>query len=97
MTKHTKTPWAIHRYDRPSGGIAISGPDTDKINAFVATAFADLRSIEEAEANAAFIVRAVNCHAELVEALEALCEKCAETLPVEASIGYAAIRKSRGN
>jgi hypothetical protein len=103
MVEHTKTPWAVHRYDRPSGGVAISGPDTDETNAFVATAFADSRTMEEAEANAAFIVRACNSFDDLTLSLawlHGLLENkpsdFAEQLPLALAASRAALIKASG-
>jgi hypothetical protein len=99
MAEHTPTPWDCD-------GRTVYALCEDKSNnrfcAHVQGGWAiaptkGRTTDQELEANAAFIVRAANCHAELVEVLEALCEKCAATLPVEASVGYAAIRKARGD
>lgn len=59
MTKHTPTPWV----NNGEGIIVCNDGD-------VFTMSTTLLDDKEREANAAFIVKAVNCHDELVEALE---------------------------
>lgn len=81
-TEHTPTPWKYEYVDRnravisaPKGanhvyclfGEFVGPPDFEKQTQLVTCTI----SHQEAEANAAFIVRAVNSHAALVEALEA--------------------------
>lgn len=56
---HTPTPWTLNKYDEPAG------PHGDNIRV---KGFA-LTSSDEARANSALIVRAVNSHEALVEAL----------------------------
>lgn len=76
MTEHTPTPWhlEIEKIGRDeSQRIAISRGAT--LIAHYETDFVEYpETDEENAANAAFIVRAVNCHAELVAALEACAE-----------------------
>jgi hypothetical protein len=60
MSKHTPTPWTV-----PDGGIRPAIYTADEVE-HIAT-MADTG--DEMEANAAFIVRAVNSHDALVEAL----------------------------
>ncbi|MFA7308101.1 MAG: hypothetical protein WC026_15675 [Hyphomicrobium sp.] len=70
MVEHTKTPWRVGR----NGGddAVFSG------NRVVAMCDTDTNAERVDKANAAFIVRACNCHAELVEAL-ARCEAMVST------------------
>jgi hypothetical protein len=74
MSEHTPTPWA--RYD--DGKLAARGWIKSVCKGIpeqmVAQAIG-VGAIEEREANAAFIVRAVNSHDDLVKALEAMLEK----------------------
>lgn len=67
MEKHTPTPWK-QEYEIQSGGVSyITGPNEEDI----ARLFDDLdRSAISAEANAEFIITAVNHYDELVDALE---------------------------
>lgn len=62
--KHTPTPWVKNRYGRLEGanGKAVTVDD-------LGIAMALNGSDEEERANAEFIVRACNAHADLVEAL----------------------------
>lgn len=77
MSQHTKTPWVTEQIDADSVYIMPS-PDNEQrrrpITEIVTGWYGDSGDyIKDAEnaANAAFIVRAVNSHAELLEALEA--------------------------
>ena len=65
MTKHTQTPWRISSFEQGAAGSArvIMGDDGFSI------AHVMDRTPAENEADAAFIVDAVNCHDALVEAL----------------------------
>jgi hypothetical protein len=65
-TKHTPTPYFVSERD----GVDINFIHPNKREYMVARAFVGIKN--DAEANAAFIVRACNCHDELVEALEKL-------------------------
>lgn len=58
--RHTATPWRVFLY----GGVQIGHVD----GAAICSMWGDKA---EGEANAAFIVKAVNCHDELVNALKA--------------------------
>jgi hypothetical protein len=60
MAEHTKTPWRVER------GVIVAGSEDDYV-----CDTACYRKSSENEANAAFIVRAVNAHDEMVEALTA--------------------------
>lgn len=64
MAEHSKTPWRLGK----NGGddTVFAG------NRVVAMCDTDVNAPHVDKANAAFIVRAVNCHAELVAALELL-------------------------
>lgn len=78
-TEHTKTPWLPVFGDMPEdvgGGTYLrhyAGPD-GKIISLVGFALAGGTDTGEAEANAAYIVKAVNSHDALVYALGALAE-----------------------
>ena len=65
-TKHTPTPWKSNSME-----IFTDAGKTSKRIAF-ATGYAqgDQNTLDEIRANAAFIVKAVNMHDELVEALQ---------------------------
>jgi hypothetical protein len=67
-TKHTETPWYVGNYK--DGRYPII-PDCRNPIPILNTAFNGLPQ-ETDRANAAFIVRAVNCHEELVAALSDL-------------------------
>ena len=65
--QHTALPWRVGPTISP-----VEGPRYATItdgNSRVADVYADFSSIPKMEANAAFIVQAVNAHADLVEAL----------------------------
>ena len=66
MAEHTPTPW---RLDTRWSRLIVQGPNNEDIASVFGT-----RS-DEGKACAAFIVRAVNCHEELVAALE-VAEHC---------------------
>lgn len=78
MTKHTPTPWNVFEN-------TIYGPGTPKGRN---TWLAQCRNLDErAPDNAAFIVRAVNCHEELVSIIDLLLDHVkADDLP-KGSIG----------
>lgn len=65
--KHTPCPWE-------TDGVEISGPRGEHIG----SALDGLVGLDECAANAAFIVRAVNCHADLVAALRSIADKAGE-------------------
>jgi hypothetical protein len=63
--KHTPTPWRLGPFHKKDGSVAIHAKGE---SVFHMAPFAS--SEERAEANAAFIVKAVNAHEGLVKALE---------------------------
>lgn len=64
MVKHTKTPWSC------LNGVIKVGRIFNNYSSKIAVVCTDKNiSLEEAEENAKIIVKAVNCHEELVEAL----------------------------
>jgi hypothetical protein len=69
-TQHTPTPW------KTNGRYILDGDSFSKPSIAMVTQLKgknnneDVAFQELAEANAAFIVRAVNCHGELVEAIQ---------------------------
>ena len=80
--KHTPTPWVVGEFDETLGYDCMTGGwpirQIGEMNSLLVIDQADygqkhcdwnFRS-DEAKANAAFIVRAVNCHDELVAALQ---------------------------
>ncbi len=72
--EHTPIPWEIHAWADGHNSVRICQPDHSTERGCLPVAEAEIlgRDREEAEANAAFIVRAVNNHAKLLKALEAL-------------------------
>lgn len=80
MTQHTPTPWKL------DGVIGIEGADGKLVGNALNPFFANQKqvkanivpSVEAAQANAAFIVQAVNAHDALVEALRVLANAAAE-------------------
>jgi hypothetical protein len=77
MAEHTKTPWkiagAVHIYSPGEGGgnvCSMSDPRVSTVVGYTDVAL-DSKDADEAYANAAFIVRCVNAHDDLVKALEA--------------------------
>ena len=62
MSEHTPTPWEVR------GGLVVTGPR----GGLVARCDSDAAPPTTARRNAAFIVRAVNAHAALLSALEAV-------------------------
>lgn len=87
MTNHTPTPWHVeicrqHGENFDTILIRGHGKQADAINEDNQT-LACLTGRENAAANAAFIVRAVNSHQHLVEALKAIV--AALTQPVQTS------------
>lgn len=68
MTETTPTPWLL---DDIFGNIVMNDKD-NKVIAYTQTR-EKYFTVEECKANAALIVKAVNCHAEMVEALTKLC------------------------
>ena len=102
-TTHTPTPWryGLKVSKRPAWEKILSGPihvatvvqcDSSPIRVLNDTP----KSQAEAEANAAFIVRACNSHAQLVAALEKLIDHASETYPhFESPRGQADIAQAR--
>ncbi len=77
MNEHTPTPWEIRRGESPMGEFFVlsstgRGPGRSRILATVDGNVATLDGLG-AKANAEFIVRAVNCHDDLVQACRDLC------------------------
>jgi len=70
VSDHTPTPWKVRMYGEKNRWASFQGPDEMAIGDTNVSA----RSPEEALANAAFIIRAVNAHEELVEALKKITE-----------------------
>jgi hypothetical protein len=75
MAEHTKTPWkiagAVHIYSPGEGGgnvCSMSDPRVSTVVGYTDVAL-DSKDADEAYANAAFIVRCVNAHDDLVSAL----------------------------
>lgn len=63
-TQHTPTPWKVH------AEINVFGPDGSSV--LGKTSNSDPGVIDEVKANAAFIVRAVNAHEELLAMVKIL-------------------------
>ena len=81
--EHTKTPWTIADYTDSDSTIDIGhNIVTDGANGIITAEWVcevgngDGEITPEVEANAAFIVQAVNNHDKLVAALEALLRRC---------------------
>lgn len=68
----TPIPWELHAWTDAHNSVRICEPDHSQERGCQPIAEAEIlgRQREEAEANAAFIVRAVNNHAKLLTALE---------------------------
>jgi hypothetical protein len=68
--KHTPLPWRVSDFERRSGGVQrmLMGADD------FAVGYIAERAAAENQANAALIVRAVNCHEELLSCLLAYVE-----------------------
>jgi hypothetical protein len=66
---HTPTPWQIE--ERDCGGYKLADADGEFLSYLCQSRYPDDRKDDEAEANAAFIVKACNAHDELVAALTA--------------------------
>lgn len=80
MAEHTPTPWferACHVYARGPNGANICTMSEPRASTTVGYTEVEIgsRDLEEAHENAAFIVRAVNSHAELIAALNAMTER----------------------
>jgi hypothetical protein len=82
MGEHTPTPWSLHVH---TGGLAgeahINGPHNCAICyvGFGTETASHYVTGDEAEANAAFIVKAVNNHESLVAAAKSLIDEIAES------------------
>jgi len=72
MTEHTPTPWEVERCQ--SGDMEMQGVR----GANGRIVIADLLRDGQDDIDYAFIVRAVNCHEELVKALERVMNNCVE-------------------
>ena len=68
MSEHTATPWKVMT-GHPSRGLFVVGPPDDH---GYTPEVCEVDKAENMDANAAFIVRAVNSHAALVAALRAV-------------------------
>ncbi len=83
---HTPTPWAISGFDTTTVIAIQDGPNrarqeyVDGRHQYTIARAGDIPGIYERAANAALIVRAVNSHAALVEALEYLIGECDEDM-----------------
>lgn len=91
-TKHTPLPWVLdHRF---AGGVLIHPDDNEFLTVAKVLGFDN----DEAKANAAFIVRAVNAHDDLIAALERLLQIVPpNSIPFgEADAAYAVLKKARG-
>lgn len=71
MAEHTPTPWTVDKVHF-SGECHLHGPNGEEFALLYVSDGADDPEPYPAEANAAFIVKAVNNHDALVEALEDL-------------------------
>jgi len=89
--RHTPTPWEVDNNNGAHGTCTIRHFRTSADGSFKAPfgeAIADLMgSSPEREANADFIVRAVNSHEAMVEALKTLVDIVAEIHPEADSLG----------
>lgn len=71
--KHTALPWAFKHANDGTGAFRISGKGMILADAwFISQYTTHAPTMEEAEANARFIVKAVNCHDDLLAALQRL-------------------------
>ena len=70
MKEHTKTPWEID-FANPEM-VYTEYVDSDGASTYICDCDSDILPQKEYEANAAFIVRACNCHDSLINACEAL-------------------------
>jgi len=74
MTTHTPTPWYTSegpKDEPPAAGLAAKHPTKPKMKMSIGILFEGYHA-GEAQANAAFIVRAVNAHEELFNTMKAL-------------------------
>lgn len=89
-TQHTPTPWTL---DQRGNIVTVKRSDIEPSNA--ETVICDMMSFE----NAAFIVKAVNCHDELVEAAQLALDVLSSSIFREgetANILRAALAKAKG-
>lgn len=94
QVKHTETPWNIFRNE---DGIDHIGTGTRKVVAFPWNKFENDDEVNvEDEANAEFIVRAVNCHEELLAQLISARGFIPKNQPVVRNNVNAAIAKAEG-
>ena len=72
--EHTPIPWELHTETNGGNSVRICQPDSSQERGCRPVAEAEIlgRERKEAEANATLIVRAVNNHAKLLEALEGM-------------------------
>ena len=89
---HTKGPWELDTCGEPwiiNGGGDLSSADVAicEIHRYRNGSPLNPSSDEERESNAKFIVRAVNSHAELLEALEKA-NKVLSSFPKQTRVGY---------
>ena len=73
MTQHTPTPWTLEEPSKGFNGFIIHGSKMEEI----AATMQEL-SVQEVEANANFILRAVNTHEEAQEILRACLDRLTE-------------------
>jgi len=82
-TPHTPTPWGFEINKKPDGGAHIVGPNGNDFGIIASINLARVSGLTnprpEGLPNAAFIVRAVNAHDDLVKAL-ALAETAAASM-----------------
>lgn len=71
LKKHTPGPWKSDEMAEDMALFHITGPDGRRV-ASVDCRTTFMEDVDEAAANAAFIVRAVNCHEELLAALKSM-------------------------
>ena len=69
-TKHTPTPWKYRTEGKPHNSHYAFEITMEKKNHVIAVIDRETPTNPEDEANAAFIVKAVNCHDDLVKSLE---------------------------
>lgn len=98
MTKHTPTPWILRETDHQCIEIMAKsnreGQLMKLIGEVYGTHYPDILN-EEAEANAAFIVQAVNTHEELVNACKSFLDPMT-TIEEKVMIAKKTITKAQG-
>lgn len=98
QSKHTPTPWTAVQYNDNKILLAHQPSDMQQPEVFISDMTCKADEIEANEANAAFIVKAVNCHDDLIEALKFYADKAsyefihgtASYMPIEVDDGYKA-------